>query len=281
MMIALAGGLSRVIVILLAIFAPFTGALAQERVDPSYINIAVATGGQVLRLSGEEMALHAEAIGRILADGPEDLLHFWDPEGGSPRKIGFPVDSTLRSLQLAATAGRLYSVTLTDPNGRAAENGAEGITLVRYKHGLIALVERPTPGLWTLAIDAEKDVIVTARGRTDLYLVGLNFVRLGGRPGHQGLFPIKGNPHSSAQPQPVSIVISGNPRDVVLQARDAQGRLIVEAQARPVGGDDFLAEIPVSAQPFRLYVQGVTPTGDAFVRSQGALITPRRPSGGG
>ena len=53
--------------------------------------------------------------------------------------------------------------------------------------------------MWRVRVGGSGQYSVSVRAKSELELLSFDFVRVGGRPGHEGLFPIQGQPTSPDQ----------------------------------------------------------------------------------
>jgi hypothetical protein len=111
-----------------------------------------------------------------------------------------------------------------------------------------------------------------ARGRTELDLLSAEFVRLGGRPGHEGFFRIPGQPVTGqaatlrvqiAEPQP-------EPPAFVLMS--LQGRPIRHVSLTRVDDEEFDGPIDLPSEPFRVSIVGVDQSGAPYQRMRAGLF---------
>jgi len=114
--------------ILLLVVSAFEGAgqvadfpcVPRFRADPSYIQVAEASGGQILLLDRTEIA--SPAIARNYASGAnQTILRASGNLGGGFQEFSAPVDSGVQLLQLTIFAECVKSIAVTTPSG--AENG--------------------------------------------------------------------------------------------------------------------------------------------------------------
>ena len=64
----------------------------------------------------------------------------------------------------------------------------------QFQAGRIVTIEKPAPGPWKVTVSGKGMFFLVAQAKSDLSLDDARFVEEGGRPGHEGLFPIKGPP---------------------------------------------------------------------------------------
>ena len=243
--------------------------------DPSYFTVAEGSGGQVFLFDpsevGESSVLmigamkHEETVFRAAGTLAEGVHEF-----------SIPVDSTIESALFSVSLQCLQVVEIVRPSGDELRANDPGVDYHQFQAGRIVTVPKPTPGAWTVRLAGKGMFFVVLQARTDLTLDRVAFVEPGGRPGHEGLFPIKGSPkHGMAQQ--LEVEMSGPVQKpafrFISSAADTIQELLLQAQ--PGSGDDleFLGEVTPRARQFRLAVSGVDPRGFPFQRVNAPLFT--------
>ena len=138
--------------------------------------------------------------------------------------------------------------------------------------GRLLTIEAPAAGAWRLQVSPTSRFWLIARGRTDLDLLSAEFVRVGGRPGHEGLFKIPGQPVAGqaatlrveiAEPQP-------EPPTFVLMS--VHGRPIRDVSLARVDDEEFDGPIDLPSEPFRVSMVGVNRSGAPYQRMRAGLF---------
>jgi hypothetical protein len=113
---------------------------------------------------------------------------------------------------------------------------------------------------------------ISVHARSERDLLTAEFVRRGGRPGHEGLFRISGSP-IAGRPAMLRIALSEpEERLPVFELISAQGRPIQRVALERVGDDEFIDEIELPNVPFRVGVSGTDPDGVRYQRVIGRLF---------
>lgn len=250
------------------------------RPDPTYFRTAEATGGQVFLFDhsevGHSAALvlaeqgHDETIFRI-AGSLEDGLH----------EFTIPIDSTVESAFISVSLQCLQVVEIATPSGALLRDTDPGVDYHQFQAGRIVTIKKPSPGSWKVTVSGKGMFFLVAQAKSDLSLDDARFVEEGGRPGHEGLFPIKGQPRRGA-PQMFEVSMSGAPNASDFAFFSSQGELLqrltlsLEDGSR---GDNrtYLGKVTPQATEFRLAVTGLDARGFHFERMKAALITTRSP----
>jgi hypothetical protein len=246
----------------LALSVSFATARAQIRfgpgkcgpVDPVYLKTASATGGQPFFLSPSEVA----ASGHIMREtvGGDDVLVLWASDAGE-REFQVPVDATIRRLTLSATFdGTGGLMTILAPDGTPVAP-ADRIEETPLNCGRIVTVARPEPATWRVKVAASNRFWLVVHARSDVDIISAKFVRVGGRPGHEGLMRIDGRPMAS-RPAMLQINVSASgAKTVEWRLMSMQGRLLQRVALQNIGREEFAGPIDLPPDFFRLVMSGV------------------------
>jgi len=98
-----------------------------------------------------------------------------------------------------------------------------------------------------------------ASAKTEIFLVGVEFVKMGGRPGHEGLFRIAGQPLAGF-PATLQIRLSGPIETaafrLVTLGGDAMTPVTLAMTSRSGDEHEYVGTFDLPRQPFRLSVTG-------------------------
>jgi von Willebrand factor A domain-containing protein 7 len=239
-------------------------------IDPAYFAIASQTGGQLFALA--QTTSETEKIFGLVtpyvSGSPKPLLAAKGAVGGA-RSFTFPVDSTLRSLQVSVAVDSGATSRLFDPLGREIVAGMAGVTVTPLTGGKLIAVTAPAVGNWRLALDGIGNFDISLSGDSLLELNRFEFVETRGRDGHAGLFPIKSQPLAGATQQARATVL-GAFNTAQFSLINEAGAVIASLPATRGSGeannDEFFASFVLPTQPFRVMVNGQLPAGGAYQR---------------
>jgi hypothetical protein len=243
--------------------------------DPSYFTVAEGSGGQVFLFDPSEVAessvlmtgamKHEETVFRAAGTLAEGVHEF-----------SIPIDSTIESAMFSVSLQCLQVVEIVRPSGDELRANEPGVEDHQFQAGRIVTLPAPTPGAWTVRVAGKGMFFLVLLARTDLSLDRVAFVEPGGRPGHEGLFPIAGSPKRGVA-QKLEVTLSGTLRDPVFRFVSSSAETIQELSLQPQegGGDerDFLGEVTPTARQFRLAVSGADARGFAVQRVHAPLFT--------
>ena len=235
--------------------------------DPTYLHIANETGGQPFFLSPLELPRSEQVMRETSGDA---ALVVWASATAAERDIPIPVDSMIRRLTVAATFDtKGGTLTLVAPDGAVDADITEDSVL---NCGRVATIGSPPVGVWHARLTATGRFWLTAHARTDLDVVTTEFVREGGRPGHEGLFRIAGQP-ISGEPATIRIVLTD---DEVTSTQfsfvSEQGKTLGALNLKESDSHEFGGRVDLPTDSFRVAVTGLDATGAAYQRLHAGLF---------
>src|SRR6266853_298285 len=242
--------------------------VAGRAVDPTYVALAERTGGQVFLFDRSEAA-------RSLVLMREDRKHeevVFRATGTFPagyRDYKFPVDTTVESLLLAISLQCSQAVSIYRPSGAELRASEPGVDDNAYRAGRIVIQSRPETGVWRVRIAGAGIFSVVVQARSPISFDGAEFVEPGGRPGHEGYFPLK-TPARLNQPQLLSTRLSAPAGAVVFHMVNSNGESLqqLDLQSSSESGDDreFLGSVTPAHATFRVAVEGRDASGFWYQR---------------
>jgi hypothetical protein len=202
-----------------------------------------------------------------------------------------PVDSTITraTFSLGGSINNA-SLVLTRPNGSVVQPTDPDVTVLSMAGGflftdlgfqavgggLVYSIAAPAAGTWTVAVNGTGDFSLKVSGETGLDLSSFRFVQLGGRPGHQGFFPIPGLPLAGAAAT-ADAVVSGPFATTHFELRSRAGGVLQTLSLSPVPEttDEFSGSVTPPSSSFLVYLTGQDAAGTAYQRVQPASVRPQ------
>jgi hypothetical protein len=246
-------------------------------VEPLYFDMASKTGGDFYFWAPGEFANAGLQI--PLQDEP--VLLAYGRLDKPRRSFDIPVEAGVRALTIFAGAQRKDRAVIVRPGGAIVAGGDAGVTLQTFSHMTIATIKSPAPGTWHIVFDGAGMYSVSAHVKgaaqdSAPQLVDFDFVEKGGRPGHEGLFPIQRDVFKgqsiSCQLEVAGVTsavqlafVTGDSRPIATQPIDSE----------PGDTENFLGRCVIPLVPFRVVVTGRDQLGQAFRRTLSPLYTPR------
>jgi len=241
-------------------------------IDPVYNRGATETGGQVFPTSPSEIGKMAHVMAESSRN--DDVMILWAGGTGADATRGFtiPVDPSVKRVTFSATFdGTGGSVTVASPDGKPIEQSPRVEETV-LNCGRILTVDTPAAGVWSVNLQPTQQFWFVVHGRSDVDLLGAEFVRPGGRPAHEGLFRIQGQP-IAGRPATLRVTVSDleaeTPQFVLFSA---EGQLLQRVELARVGRDEYVGPIDLPAVPFRVAVTGVDSGGASYQRFHKGLF---------
>src|SRR5262245_42095316 len=162
--------------------------------DSTYIRTASETGGIPLFLQRSEVDKAFQLVRESTRNNVSTVI--WATGAlDHAQTIEIPVDSVTKRITFTLSVDMEGSIlSITQPSGRVVAQGAADTEITELLCGRIITMTSPEAGTWQLEITGKGRFWFEAQAQSDIYFVNLEFVREGGRPGHEGLFRIDGQP---------------------------------------------------------------------------------------
>jgi hypothetical protein len=238
-------------------------------IDPSYVRVANATGGQVLPLGPTEVGAAAPLM--TASFNAETVFWATAPLASSERTITVPVDGvTSRVAFVLSTTGSIADMTVTDPGGTVVTAGT-GVDAFSFGCVRGVAVERPLAGEWTVRTAGAGTYWFVVHARSDLGLDEAAFVQVAGRPAHEGLFKIAGQPVAGRPATLRARVTREEVTDATFDLVSMSGARLQALELSPVTAssteEEYVGDIAnLPSVPFRVRVSGRDRTGAVYQR---------------
>jgi hypothetical protein len=238
-------------------------------IDASYLRVANATGGQVLPLGPSEVG----AAAPLIAASSNAETVFWATARLAPsaETITVPVDGvTSRVAFVLSTDGSITDMTVADPRGTLVTAGT-GVDAFSFGCVRGVAVERPVAGEWTVRAAGAGAYWLVVHVRSDLGLDDAAFVQVAGRPAHEGLFKIPGQPVAGRPATLRARVTREDITDATFDLVSMSGSRLQAIALSPVTTssteEEYVGEIAsLPSTPFRVRVSGRDRTGAVYQR---------------
>ena len=238
------------------------------KADPSFIHAANETGGIPMFLLRSEAAKSFQLVRESTRSNVSTV--FWATGSLRQSEIkDFPTDSLTQRMTIAVsfdTEGG--SVSISPPGGASISPGVPNVEWTPLNCGAIVTVTTPRPGNWRVEMRGSGRFWLEVKAQSSLFIVTAEFVRPGGRPGHEGLFPIDGQlvPESMATLRTV-MGLAGS-RTSQFRLIGESGEPLQEVAMQPVNSEneEFIGSLKVPSVPFRVAVFGIDTNGLPYQR---------------
>jgi hypothetical protein len=243
-------------------------------IDPAYIRVADDSGGQLFFLSRSEAGNITQLADFIVRSNAVNVLLVSDTSTGAPHSYTVPVDSTMTRVTFSVSG--VTSVVVTRPGGATVQPSDPDVSFLSLSSGRIYSITNPAAGDWGVTVNGFGDYSVKVSGESSLDLSSLRFVELGGRPGHQGFFPIDGLPLAGREGT-VDAVVSGDFSTTQFDLRARSGAPLQTLTLTPVPEttDEFSGKVTPPNTPFLVYLTGQDAGGNRYQRVLSARLRPQ------
>jgi von Willebrand factor A domain-containing protein 7 len=239
--------------------------------DPVYIHTANETGGIPLFLQRSEAAKAFHLVRESTRNNVATVFWATGTLDGKPQTIRIPVDSVTHRITFAFSVDTKGSaLKLTQPSGGAITESSADNEITELNCGRIVTVNSPEPGEWRADITGTGKFWMEVQAQSDIYFVGVEFVEKAGRPGHEGLFRIQGQPVAGTSAM-LQVSLSGRAtQSTEFYLVTEQGKTIEKLQMRAVNSDrellEFVGSVDLPGVPFRVAVSGRDSNGKQYQR---------------
>ena len=244
--------------------------------DPTQIRIASETGGQPFFLSPTELAASTHIMRETASADRELILWASASSEGRPLEFPIPVDSSIGRLTISASFDRQGgTLNIIAPDGRVnpRPEGSEE-TILNCAH--VLTIATPLQGIWQAQVTGTGRAWVVASGRTDLGILSTQFVEQRGRPGHEGLFGIAGQP-VVGRPATLRVRLDKKyPAKPVFTLISAEGQQIATVALAESGDAEFVGAVDLPREPFRVVASAVDGSGDSIQRVHAPVFRAER-----
>jgi hypothetical protein len=240
-------------------------------IDPAYIKVAQATGGQVFVINPNETGLLFNLIQPSLKGNLEPILILQDANFSAEKTYTLPVDSSITGITFSITSDVLSTAKVFRPSGAEVLPTDPGVTVTGLSTAKIVRIVAPETGPWGLSVSGAGQLSISVLGNSSISFNNFDFVEERGRSGHTGLFPILGKPIVSNTPSLATAFITGGISTAAFELRAKDNRLIqaidLNKGTGEVATDEFFGSFTLPVEPFRVNVKGIDKTGKAYVRA--------------
>jgi len=190
---------------------------------------------------------------------------------GKPRAIAIPVDSVTQRITFTFSTGtKGTQLTLRQPSGGIVAGGSSDLEITELNCGRIVTVRSPEPGEWQAQINGSGKYWLEAKAQSEISFIKAEFVKKGGRPGHEGWFRISGEP-LAGKPAVLDAYVSSKAKEGIefyLAGESGEELQKLAMSFVSAGGEtlEFLGKTELPGTPFRVAIRGQDPNGKPYQR---------------
>ena len=156
------------------------------------------------------------------------------------------------------TKGNEFKVT--QPSGGAITESSSSTEVTELNCVRILTVTSPEAGEWLAEITGRGSYWIEAQAQSDIFFISVEFVKKGGRPGHEGLFRIQGQPPVGTPATLQASLSAGATKTTEFYLVNEQGQVIQKLQMDGVNRDreflEFIGRVDLPNVPFRVALLG-------------------------
>ena len=240
-------------------------------VDPVYLQTANETGGIPMFLQRSEVAKAFHLVRESTRNNVATVFWARGTLDGKPQTIEIPVDSVTKRITFTFSVDtKGDELKLTPPSGGAITEGSPTTEVTELNCGRIVTVSSPKAGSWRAELTGKGRFWMEAQAQSDLYFIRVEFVKEGGRPGHEGLFRIQGQPMAGTPATLQASLSASTTQSTEFQLVSEQGRPLQKLQMHAVNSDreflEFFGSVDLPKVPFRVAVMGRDTKGKSYQR---------------
>jgi hypothetical protein len=229
--------------------------------DPAYIHTANETGGIPMFLQRSEAAKAFHLVRESTRNNVATVFWATGTLDAKPQIIRVPVDSVTKRITFTFsgdTKGNEFKVT--QPSGGAITESSSSTEVTELNCGRILTMTSPEAGEWLAQITGRGRYWIEAHAQSDIFFVSAEFVKKGGRPGHEGLFRIQGQPLVGTPATLQASLSASATKTTEFYLVNEQGQTIQKLQMGAVNSDrqflEFVGSVALPNVPFRVAVIG-------------------------
>src|SRR5229473_7266345 len=239
--------------------------------DPAYIHTANETGGIPMFLQRSEGTKAFHLVRESTRNNVATVFWAMGTLDGKPQAITIPVDSVTKRITFTFSVDtKGNQLKLTQPSGGAITEGLASTEVTELNCGRILTVSSPEAGEWRAEITGTGRYWMEAQAQSDIYFVSVEFVKVGGRIGHEGFFRIQGQPLAGTPATLQASLSASATKTTEFYLVTERGQTIQKLQLHAVNTDreflEFAGSVDLPAVPFRVAVGGHDSNGKPYQR---------------
>jgi len=245
--------------------------------DPAYIRTANETGGIPMFLQRSEAAKAFHLVRESARNNVATVFWATGVLDGKTQTIEIPVDSVTKRITFTFSVDtKGAKLTLTEPSGATITEGSASAEVTELNCGRIVTVSSPKVGNWRAEVAGTGRFWMEAEAQSDIYFVSLEFVKEGGRPGHEGLFRIQGQPVAGRPATLQTSLSAAAAKTTEFYLVTERGETTQKLLMRAVSSDremlEFVGSLELPKVPFRVAVRGRDSNGQQYQRFFASLF---------
>ncbi len=245
--------------------------------DPAYIRTANETGGVPLFLQRSEAGKAMLLMRESTRENVSTVLWASAKLAGAAQTFEIPVDAVTERITFTfSTDTKGNRLVLRQADGQEVGQGSTRADDTELNCGRIITVAKPQAGEWHAEVSGTGTYWIEAQAQSDIYFIKAEFVKVGGRPGHEGLFKIQGQPVAGEPATLQASLSASNAKTTEFTFVSERGDVLQKIRMKTPDADrqllEFTGDVALPAVPFRIAVSGRDKKGETYQRFYGPLF---------
>jgi hypothetical protein len=236
--------------------------------DPSYIRTATETGGIPMFLQRSEAGKSFHLVRESTRANVSTVLWATGSLSSQAQSFVVPIDSmTQRMTFTFSFDSEGNSVSIRAPSRALVQQDSPNTEVTELHCGRIVTLVPPEKGEWRLDLAGRGRFWLEAQAQSDIHIIATEFVRTGGRPGHEGYFRIDGQPLAGRPAMMRANASTSDARSIEFWLADERGGMLRKLQLRRISStEEFMGTIDLPEVPFRMVMTGLDANGWPYQR---------------
>jgi hypothetical protein len=236
--------------------------------DPAYIRTANETGGIPMFLQRSEAAKAFHMVRESTRSNVSTVFWATGVLERQAQVFEVPVDSLTQRITLSFSFEiEGTNAVVVAPSRGTIKQATSDTEITELRCGRILTVASPDAGNWHVELTGKGRFWVEVQAQSDIHFVNAEFVRTGGRPGHEGWFRIEGQPVAGKPATIRASFSSARSKTTEFYLSNERGEPVRSLQLRQLGSsDEFLGTAELPDGPFRIAVKGIDVNGRQYQR---------------
>ena len=244
--------------------------------DPIYDTISDGTTGHYFPLPRSDVNKISGLLNALLRPDLVEMLNIINTLGATglagraDASYDVPVDSAMSQITFILSGDA--TMNIVRPDGDTVGASDAGATIVLFTSGSFTTVVNPSIGKWRVSVAATGKFALSVSGVSKTQFTSFDLVKIGGRPGHEGYFPIDGPP-ISGQVNGVLAYLDGGFDTAKFELRTQEGAFLKDIDIKPGTGNfgappvnSFFGTLTLPAGSALVYVSGMDKKGTQYQR---------------
>jgi hypothetical protein len=239
-------------------------------ISPYKIDVS-ESGGMLMNLNGtaQEAQSGFDVTKAVLGNKLTSVFIGNGTMGNKAKSQVVSLDTSITKAIFSISLNQLQSITLLRPSGQEVTPGQPGVTETDLTSAKIIKIDSPEPGNWMMRLSGSGGYSIEVLALSPISIVDVDFVEKGGRIGHEGFFPIPGQPVIGKN-QIAMAKLSGTPLTASFSLSSEDGTTLqaigLNKNYPDAGVNDYVGALVPPGSKFRFIVSGKNPDGSSYQR---------------